>query len=158
LAQNQAQNQQMSLSSQGLEFIKKHEGYSAQIYPDSAGNPTIGYGHLIKPGENFSNGITQQQATALLAQDVQGAVAGVNAKLSVKATQKQFDALVDFTYNLGAKNLGKSTLLSNINAGKTVTPKNFTDWNRAGGKVVKGLTIRRTDEYNLFTKGVYGGP
>jgi lysozyme len=148
----------MSLSSQGVDFIKKHEGYSSQIYNDSAGNPTIGYGHLIKPGENFSNGITQQQATALLAQDAQSAVAAVNAKLTAKISQKQFDALVDFTYNLGAKNLGKSTLISNINAGKTVTQQNFTDWNRAGGKVVKGLTIRRTDEYDLFTRGIYGGP
>jgi GH24 family phage-related lysozyme (muramidase) len=65
--------------------------------------------------------------------------------------------LVDFTYNLGARNLGRSTLVSNINAGTDVTMKNFTDWNRAGGKVVPGLTIRRTDEYNLFSNGNYGG-
>jgi len=45
-----------------------------------------------------------------------------------------------------------------INAGKDVTENNFTDWNRAGGKVVNGLTIRRTDEFNLFSKGDYGGP
>ena len=148
----------MSLSSQGLDFIKQHEGYSDKVYKDSAGNPTIGYGHLIKEGEDFSKGITKEQATALLAQDVKGAVAAVNDKLNVKVSQTKFDALVDFTYNLGAKNLGKSILLLNINAGKNVTKDNFTDWNRAAGKVVKGLTIRRTNEYNLFSKGEYGSP
>src|SRR5438309_1844447 len=115
----------MSLSSQGLDFIKQHEGYSDKVYKDRAGNPTIGYGHLIKEGEDFSKGITKEQATALLAQDVKGAVAAVNDKLNVKVSQTKFDALVDFTYNLGAKNLGKSTLLLNINAGKNVTKDNF---------------------------------
>ena len=50
------------------------------------------------------------------------------------------------------------TLLKNINAGNEVTKGNFTDWNRASGRVVNGLTIRRTDEFNLFTKGDYGDP
>lgn len=128
------------------------------MYLDSAGNPTIGYGHLIKPGENFDKGITEKRATALLAQDVKGAVGAVNSNLKVKVSQTQFDALVDFTYNLGARNLEKSTLLSNINSGKEVTKKNFTDWNQGGGRVVRGVTIRRSDEYNLFSKGEYSGP
>jgi GH24 family phage-related lysozyme (muramidase) len=62
------------------------------------------------------------------------------------------------SYNLGGKAFGKSTLLKNINAGKDVTKENFTDWTHAGGKAVKGLTIRRTDEFNVFSKGDYGGP
>jgi Phage lysozyme len=82
----------------------------------------------------------------------------LNDKLTVNVSQTRFDALVDFAYNLGAKNLGKSTLLANINAGKEVKKENFTDWNRAGGKVVRGLTIRRTNEYNLFSNGEYGSP
>lgn len=82
----------------------------------------------------------------------------VNGKVTSKLSQTKFDAVVDFTYNLGGGNLGKSTLLKNINAGKDVTKENFTDWNRAGGKVVNGLTTRRTDEWNLFSNGNYGGP
>ena len=157
--QQQAQNTtQMSLSSQGLNFIKQQEGYSDTIYKDSAGNPTIGYGHLIKNGEDFSKGITEQKATDLLSQDTKTAVAAVNDKVTASLTQTKFDAVVDFTYNLGAGNLGRSTLLSNINSGKDVTKENFTDWNHAGGKVVQGLTSRRTDEYNLFSTGAYGGP
>ena len=151
-----AQNQ--SLSQKGLEFIERHEGYSGTVYKDSAGNPTIGYGYLIKEGEDFSKGITKEKAGELLSQDTKTAVDAVNGKVTGKLSQTKFDAVVDFTYNLGGANLGKSTLLKNINAGKDVTKENFTDWNHAGGKVVNGLTIRRTDEFNLFTKGDYGGP
>ena len=163
-AQQQQQNQaaqaqnQMSLSSQGLAFIERHEGYSDKVYNDVAGKPTIGYGHLIKEGEDFSKGITKEKAGELLAQDTKSAVDSVNSKVTGKLSQGKFDAIVDFTFNLGGKALGKSTLLKNINAGKDVTKENFTDWNHAGGQVVKGLTIRRTDEFNLFSKGNYGGP
>ncbi|HEY2496657.1 MAG TPA: RHS repeat-associated core domain-containing protein [Candidatus Angelobacter sp.] len=153
-----AQNQSMSLSPKGLEFIERHAGYSSTVYDDSAGNPTIGYGHLIKAGEDFSKGITKEKAGELLSQDSKTAVDAVNGKITAKLSQAKFDAVVDFTYNLGGGNLGKSTLLKNINAGKNVTEGNFTDWNRAGGKVVNGLTIRRTDEWSLFSKGDYGGP
>jgi RHS repeat-associated protein len=153
-----AAQEQMSLSAKGLDFIKKHEGYSNTVYNDSAGYPTIGYGHVIKQGENFDNGVTEKEATALLAQDTKTAVDTVNSKVTTKLSQTKFDAVVDFTYNLGAKNLGKSNLLSNINGGKAVTKENFTDWNRAGGKVVRGLTVRRTNEFNLFSKGDYSGP
>jgi RHS repeat-associated protein len=146
----------LSLSPKGLDFIKRHEGYSATVYNDAAGNPTIGYGHLIRPGEDFSNGITEAGATQLLAQDVQIAVNAVNNRLNVVVSQNEFDALVDFTYNLGEGNLGRSTLLSNINSGNDVTLNNFTDWNRAGGVVNRGLIIRRTHEYNLYTNGNYG--
>jgi len=152
-----AQNQQ-NLSSNGLQFIERHEGYSDKVYNDVAGNPTIGYGHLIKEGEDFSKGITKEKAGELLAQDAKSAVDSVNSKVTGKLSQAKFDAVVDFTYNLGGKAFGKSTLLKNINAGKDVTKENFTDWNHAGGKVVKGLTTRRTDEFNLFSKSDYGGP
>lgn len=155
-----AQNQLMSLSlsQKGLDFIERHEGYSSTVYNDIAGNPTIGYGHLIQPGENFSNGINKQQAGQLLAQDTKSAVNAVNGKVTVTLSQTKFDALVDFTYNVGGRNLGRSTLLKNLNAGKNVTERNFTDWNRAGGKVSKGLTSRRTDEWTLFSTGNYGIP
>jgi len=148
----------MLLSPGGLDFIKQHEGFRSKVYKDSAGNPTIGYGHLIKPGEKSDKGITQEAATALLAEDVGAAVDAVNNGLEVKVSQTQFDALVDFTFNLGARNLARSQLLANINGGKEVKKENFTDWNHAGGNVVYGLTVRRTNEYNLYSKGEYGSP
>jgi RHS repeat-associated protein len=157
-SQQQAKNTSMSLSQKGLEFIERHEGYSSTVYKDSAGNPTIGYGHLIKESEDFGKGITKDKAGQLLAEDTKTAVDAVNGRIKAKLSQAKFDAVVDFTYNLGGANLGKSTLLKNINAGNDVTKENFTDWNHAGGRVVNGLTIRRTDEFNLFSKGNYGGP
>jgi lysozyme len=146
----------MSLSPNGLAFIERHEGFSAAIYPDSAGYPTIGYGHLIKPGEDFSHGITRAQASLLLAQDTSIAADAVNDKVTINLTQFQFDALVDFTYNLGAGALKRSRLLKNLNSRIPVALKNFADWNRAAGKVVPGLTRRRIEEFNLFSKGEYG--
>ena len=147
-----------TLSQKGLEFIEKHEGYRDKTYKDTAGNPTIGYGHLIKSGEDFSKGTTKTKAGDLLSQDTGTAVNIVNSKVTVKLSQTQSDALVDFTYNEGSGNFGKSALLKNINTGSSVTKENFTDWNQAGGKVDKGLTTRRTDEYNLYSSGTYGEP
>ena len=152
----EAQNK--TLSANGLEFIERHEGYSGKVYKDSAGNPTIGYGHRIKHGEAFSKGITKEKARELLSQDTKAAVDAVNSKVTTNLSQAKFDAVVDFTYNLGGANLGKSTLLKNINTGNDVIKENVTDWNHAGGKVVNGLTTRRTDEFNLYSNGNYGGP
>jgi lysozyme len=145
-----------SLSPSGLAFIQRHEGYSDKVYNDSVGYPTIGYGHLIKQGEDFSGGITQERASQLLSQDTKTAVDSVSNKVPASLSQPQFDALVDFTFNLGGAAFGQSTLLKNINSGKTVVIENFTDWNHAGGKVIAGLTKRRTDEFNLFSQGDYG--
>lgn len=146
----------MSLSPDGLNFIERHEGYSDHVYRDSAGKLTIGYGHLIQSGEDFHQGVTREQAGELLSRDVQKAVDEVNSRVTTKLSQPQFDAVVDFTFNLGGASLRKSTLLKNINAGNVVTKDNFTDWNHAGGKVVPGLTIRRSDEFLLFSTGEYG--
>ena len=146
---------QLSLSPSGLAFIQRHEGYSGTVYKDSAGYPTIGYGHLILAGEDFSDGITIEQALQLLSQDTESAVDSVNKKVTVNLSQMQFDALVDFTFNLGGAALGESTLLKNVNSGNNVVMENFTDWDHAGGKVVAGLTVRRTHEFNLFSNGDY---
>jgi hypothetical protein len=64
----------MSLSSKGLDFIKKYEKLSLTPYKDQAGYETIGYGHKILPGEDFSKGITKAQALDLLSHDAQGGI------------------------------------------------------------------------------------
>lgn len=65
------------------------------MYKDSAGNPTIGYGHLIKDGEDFSKGITKEKAGELLAQDTKTAVDAVNSKVTTSLSQTKFDAVVE---------------------------------------------------------------
>ena len=155
---------QMTLSSKGLDFLARHEALpngepALKVYKDSAGNPTIGYGHKILPGEDFSKGITKAQALALLNQDVQVAADEVNAALEVSVTQNQFDALVSFAYNAGPRSvLPGNEMMRAVNGG-TVEEANFTAYRYIhvnGSPVVsQGLLNRREDEYHLYSKGIY---
>ncbi len=146
----------VALSQEGLRFIANHEGRSLKVYNDSAGNPTIGYGHLVGKGEDYSKGITDADALKLLSADAKTAVDAVNNLTSGKLPQHQFDALVDFTFNLGSGSLASSTLLKNINSGTEVIKSNFTDWDLAGGVKSQGLLNRRTDEYSVYTTPIRG--
>lgn len=141
----------MEMSDNGLALIKNSEGFRAAEYLDVAGKPTIGYGHLIKAGEDFSNGVTEEQATELLQHDVAWAENAVNAAVQVPLNQNQFDALVDFTYNLGAGALQGSTLLKLVNQGDMAgAADQFPLWVHAGGKVQPGLVTRRKAEQDLW--------
>ncbi len=139
-------------SSVGLELTKQFEGCELKAYQDQVGVWTIGYGHT---GTDVKKGltITEEQASTLLAADVAWAVTCVNKSVKVAINQNQFDALVDFVFNLGCANLGQSTLLRLLNAGDSSgAAKEFLRWNRAGGKVLAGLTRRRQAEMDLFNK------
>jgi len=148
----------LRVSSNGLELLKKFEGFRAIAYKDTAGRLTIGFGHLIKPGEHFTV-ISSVQGLSLLIQDSQESVDCINKLVTVKLNQNQFDALVSFTYNLGCAALAASTLLKDVNKGDFVAAANeFHKWNhnRVNGKmvVVDGLTNRRNMEAQLFSKEV----
>lgn len=145
-------NTVLSLGKYGLELIKSFEGCVLKVYLDAIGLPTIGYGHLIKPGESFTK-ITQKEAEDLLKSDAQIFVDGVSKLLEVNVTQNQFDALVSIAFNIGLGNLKSSTLLRLINAGDYKgAADQFPRWNKAGGKVLSGLTKRRNAERALFLK------
>lgn len=145
-------NTVLALGKDGLELIKSFEGCVLKVYLDAIGLPTIGYGHLIKPGESFTK-ITQKEAEDLLKSDAQIFVDGVNKLLEVNVTQNQFDALVSIAFNIGLGNLKSSTLLRLVNAGDCKgAADQFPRWNKAGGKVLNGLTKRRNAERDLFLK------
>jgi lysozyme len=149
-----------NISQAGLEFIASHEGYSSAIYEDVAGLKTIGYGHLIKSGENYSKGITKAQALVLLQEDAQHAVNAVNKYTTISLAQNQFDALTSFTFNVGAGAFRNSTLLRMVNSENLDSiPDAFIMWNKArvNGILtpVSGLTNRRIDESNLYIYGTY---
>ena len=91
----------MELSDAGLDLVKRSEGFRSHTYLDVNGFPTIGYGHRILPSESFAGVITETQATALLASDLRVAERAVERVVKVHLTQSQFDALVDFCFNLG---------------------------------------------------------
>jgi len=101
----------MKFSAAGMELLKRFEGFRNRVYLDVAGLPTIGYGHRLLHCDSFSNGIDEPQAANLLACDVRDAEQAVERMVKAPLTQGQFDALVDFTFNLGSGRLASSTLL-----------------------------------------------
>jgi lysozyme len=139
----------LTYSQNGLNLTEQFEGLRLEAYQDVVGVWTIGYGHTggVTPGMTC----TQEQANDWLSQDVQGASHVVNTVVQVQLNQNQFDALVDFVFNLGAGNFQSSTLLRLINQGNfTGAANQFPLWNHAGGVVVAGLTERRIAEQKLF--------
>lgn len=141
----------MQLSSTGLELLKQSEGFRSHIYNDVNGFPTIGYGHRLRPAETFPNGISEAQASRMLAIDVREAEQGVAHLVKVPLTQGQFDALVDFCFNLGAGRLASSTLLNVLNSGRHAdAAEQLLRWDIAGGVVNAGLKARREAEFALW--------
>ncbi|MCS2160353.1 lysozyme [Scandinavium sp. H11S7] len=141
-----------STGEKGVQLICQFEGLRLERYRDAVGLWTIGYGHLILK-EEISKlvKITTGEAKQLLRKDLKRTEEGVKKMLSRCVTQSQFDALVSFSFNLGVGNLKKSTLLKKVNAGDIkAAALQFQKWNKAGGKVLSGLTRRREAEMKLF--------
>ncbi len=144
----------MQTSEKGIVLIKQFEGCKLTAYQDSVGVWTIGYG-WTQPvdGKPIRAGMTIKQETAerLLKTGLVSYESDVSRLVKVDLTQGQFDALVSFTYNLGARSLSTSTLLRKLNAGDYAgAADEFLRWNKAGGKVLNGLTRRREAERALF--------
>lgn len=139
----------LTYSPAGFKLTEQFEGLSLKAYQDVAGVWTNGYGntHGVVPGST----ITLQQATNDLASNIEGSEYVVNTVVKVPLTQNQFDALVDFVFNLGSSNFQSSTLLRLLNSGNySGASGQFPLWNHAGGVVVEGLTRRRLAEQALF--------
>jgi lysozyme len=116
---------------------------------------TLGYGSTFNPYTKVKvkplDKITKAEALDWLEQELNVLIQAVKSVVKVSLTSNQLNALVSFTYNVGIGNLRKSTLLRLLNAGNYKGAANqFLLWNKAGGKVLKGLTIRRQAEKDLF--------
>lgn len=147
----------MQTSDKGIALIKDFEGCSLTAYPDpgTGGAPwTIGYGWTqpvdgkpVRPGMK----IDKDTADRLLKTGLVSYENDVTRLVKVMLSQGQFDALVSFAYNLGARALSTSTLLRKLNSGDYAgAADEFLHWNKAGGKVLNGLTRRREAERALF--------
>lgn len=144
-----------STSLLGLNLIKKYEGLRLSSYLCPASVVTIGYGSTRYPngkkvllGEKLAS---EKEATQLLLATLSPYEDAVNKHLP-NINQCQFDALVCFAYNVGTGALIKSTLLKKAkanNADPSILDE-FLRWNKAGGKVLAGLTNRRREEANLY--------
>ena len=132
-----------------LNKIIDFEGCKLQAYKCPAGVWTIGVGHTkgVKQGQK----ITEAQAISLLKGDLLPCENYVN-NLGVCKTQGQFDALVDFCFNLGTGALGRSTLLKFIRQGKAeqYIRGEFAKWVKSGGKTLAGLVKRRAWEADRY--------
>lgn len=138
-----------NLSAAGLALLKAHEGFRAQVYQDSAGHPTIGFGHKLLPGENFPQGVALDEAERLLKRDTEKAQTAIRSLVKVALTQSQFDALASLVYNIGVSAFAGSTLLKLLNQGfYAAAAEQFLQWKYAGGKPI--LLSRRIREKALF--------
>ena len=139
----------MNYSDAGLDLTEESEGCRLIAYQDSVGVWTIGYGHTRGVVSGMT--CTQAQAEAWLREDILSAIADVNRLVKVPLTQGEFDALVDFDFNLGGGALRGSTLLRLLNGGDHAgAAEQFERWDRAGGHVLAGLLRRRLAEEAEF--------
>ncbi|OLS61496.1 lysozyme [Pseudomonas putida] len=139
----------MRTSQRGLNMIKSFEGLRLQAYQDSVGVWTIGYG--ATRGVKAGMSITKEQAERMLLNDVQRFEPEIERLVTAKLSQNQWDALICFTYNLGAANLESSTLRRLLNDGDYAgAAAQFPRWTKAGGRELPGLVRRRAAERNLF--------
>lgn len=141
----------MNLSTAGLALLKQSEGFRNRVYMDVNGFPTIGYGHRLYPPESFPEGITEAQADEILAADLDTAEQAVRRLVRVPLAQGQFDALVDFCFNLGQRRLAASTLLADLNAGRyDAAAEQILLWDHAGAAESAALRARREAEFHLW--------
>jgi lysozyme len=151
------------ISSNLVEFIKRHEGLKQSVYLDPKKLPTVGYGHLLTASEKSTNtvmiggvviplsrALTQSECDTLLAQDLQNdGVVHIQRQVKVPLTQAQFDALVSFVFNVGSGKLAGSTLLKQLNQGNYAdVPPELMKW--TGIPVLNGLVTRREAEASMF--------
>jgi lysozyme len=141
----------MQLSAAGLELLKRSEGFRSHTYNDVNGFQTIGYGHRLLDRESFPAGISEAHAASMLATDVRSAEQAVARLAKLPLTQGQFDALVDFCFNLGAGRLASSSLLKALNRGQYAdAAEQLLRWDIAAGQENAGLKARREAEYALW--------
>lgn len=145
----------MNISSKCVDLIKNYEGFFKDAYLDPIGIPTIGYGTIrYDDGTEVQLGDTCNKSDALLwlSNEV---LENIHNLEGLNLNQDQIDACMSFIYNCGAGNFNSSTLKKKIrvNPNDPTIGYEFSRWNKAGGKVLAGLTKRRKAEYTLYSTG-----
>lgn len=145
----------MIVNQRTIDLIKRFEGCKLTAYQDIVGVWTIGYGTTanagvgIEPHEGMK--ITQKEAEVLLHKTIDNFAPSVASRIKVPVSSNEFGACLCLSYNIGLGAFSKSTVLREINSGnKGKAAEAFKMWNKAGGKVVKGLINRRAAEADLF--------
>ena len=143
----------MKVSQECVDLVKFFEGFEANAYLCPANVWTIGYGRTRNVREG--DVVNERQAERDLLEELEEFADQVLNTVKVELLQHQLDALTSWTYNLGVGNLSSSTLLKKLNTGDYESvPSEMVRWNKAGGKVLAGLTRRREAEAELWAKAV----
>ncbi len=144
-----------SVSAAGQRFIKLHETNGGEpnpkVYNDTSGNATIGYGHMVKKGEDFSKGIKPDQAESIFQADLKEHTAFVNKYLFNSLPQNQFDALVDVAFNSPR---AAKALMFMIDTGSMPSMFSFLATLPNGMNSIPGALNRRYDEFVYFKWGL----
>lgn len=145
------------LDKNGLALIKYFEGCVLHPYLDQVGIPTIGYGQTYYPGTGKKvtmedDNITQQQADDMFLSILKPYELAVYSTTRDDLKQNEFNALVSLTYNIGPGGFKGSTVHRLVNQGISGPQLKlaFLMWDKADGKVLNDLLIRRTKEYNTY--------
>jgi len=143
----------MKTSQKGIDLIKKYESCKLTAYQNKGDVPTIGYGHTV--GIDIGDEITQNEAEQLLTQDLVifewqlTYLIKYDAGLLVE--QNEFDALISLIFNIGIGNFRKSKTFKALKSkDETEMIIQWLDFNKAGGRYLKGLYKRRADEIRLY--------
>ena len=149
----------MKISQNGINLIKKFEGVRSRPYRCPACLWTVGVGHLIGDGkqlpDSYNRSFTENEIDAILRKDLARFERGVVMQfpMSYRFTQGMFDALVSFSFNLGLGALQRSTVRSALlRYDKDKAGESLLKYCRAGGKILKGLQLRRQEEYKLLMR------
>ena len=146
----------MNVSKAGIALIKHHEGVRSRPYRCPANLWTVGVGHLIGDGkllpDSYNRTFSQEEIDGLLKSDLRRFELGVSKMLpNVPLRQHEFDAIISFCFNLGLGCFQRSTLRQALLRGdKKAAMESLVKYCRAGGKILRGLQIRRLDEKALF--------
>jgi lysozyme len=141
----------LTLSASALVGIAAHEGYVGKAYQDIVGVWTIGFGTTqgVRPGQT----IDPVKALQRKIDDVNKFEGALKQCVKVPLNQNEYDAYISLSYNIGSTAFCNSTLVRKLNQGDYPGAcSEILRWNRAGGKVVSGLTNRREAEYRLCMK------
>lgn len=152
-------NEHLKITQDMLDLIKKWEGLELKAYKDAVGIWTIGYGTTASAGVGITPRagmtITEKQAEEYLRRYLEKRMPQTLGWIKVPTTQNQFNAIMSFIYNVGIGAFQNSTLLRKHNAkdfkGASLE---FQRWNKAKGRVLKGLVNRRKDEMDMYINGM----
>ena len=146
----------MNVSKAAIALIKHHEGVRSRPYRCPANLWTVGVGHLIGDGkllpDSYNRTFSQEEIDGILKSDLRRFELGVHKMLpNVPLRQHEFDAIISFCFNLGLGCFQRSTLRQALLRGdKKAAMESLVKYCRAGGKILRGLQIRRLDEKALF--------